>query len=501
MERLRFFVFGRPAVLAVVVTTLAATLAGCASTPRARGTETVDTLMKARGRPIAGWPTSAGTGGNKEPTADLAAQPVSRERAVELAFTRNPKVRELYAHLGIAEADVLQAGRLTNPKLGYIALRPEGGGLSQITRSVSLGFTDALLWKSRLRMARGEFDRARETVADELLDVAARTETAWFDYVAAQQIAELRRLVAEAGQNSADFASKLHAAGNLPPKELALELAGAAETRVAAARGKADEIRARTALAEAMGISARDSWTVPARLPAPPAALSKAGGSEAELVEQALATRLDLAAARREVTTLQDMTRVARRFRWLGDVEGGYERESETDGSRLKGPSLSLQVPLFNQNQGGVLRAQSESEIAQARLAALEVTVRNEVAASLDRIAAAQEIAESYRSALVPQREAVVERTQEEHNYMLQGVFELLQAKREQLNAYQEYLESVRDYWVARTELRHVVGGGLQDDAGPSVTTLDVEGLLSPAPSARSEEPTPAEHHHNGEAP
>ncbi|MEP7243497.1 MAG: TolC family protein [Gammaproteobacteria bacterium] len=497
MERLRLSGFRNPGVGAVVVMTLSLALTGCASTPRARGTEAVDTLMKARGRPVAAWPTSEGD--NKRSAVDLSGQPLSRERAIELAFTRNPRVRELYAELGIAEADVVQAGRLSNPRLGYVSLRPEGGGLSQITRSVSLNFTDALLWTSRVRMARGVFERARETVAGKLLDVAARAETAWFDYVAAQQIAELRRLVSEAGQHSAEFAGKLNDAGNLSPGALALERAEAAESRITAARAKADEVRARKALAEAVGISARESWIVPAKLPAPPAALSQASGSESQLLEQALATRLDLAAARREVTTLQDMTRVTRRFRWLGDVEGGYEKESETDGARLKGPSLALELPLFNQNQGGVLRAQAESERAQARLAALELTVRNEVSASLDRIAAAQQIAESYRTALVPQREAVVERTQEEHNYMLVGAFDLLQAKRAQLNAYQEYLESVRDYWVARTELRHVVGGGLDDvDGGGS--TLDVEGLLSPAAERPGEQPAPAEQQNKGDA-
>jgi cobalt-zinc-cadmium efflux system outer membrane protein len=44
---------------------------------------------------------------------------------------------------------------------------------------------------------------------------------------------------------------------------------------------------------------------------------------------------------------------------------------------------------------------------------------------------------------------------------MLVGVFELLQARRSQLDAYQAYLEAVRDYWIARTDLRKSVGGAL----------------------------------------
>ena len=47
---------------------------------------------------------------------------------------------------------------------------------------------------------------------------------------------------------------------------------------------------------------------------------------------------------------------------------------------------------------------------------------------------------------------------------MLMGAFEALQAKREQYAAYQEYIEAVRDYWLARVRLRLSVGGKLPDD-------------------------------------
>ena len=48
---------------------------------------------------------------------------------------------------------------------------------------------------------------------------------------------------------------------------------------------------------------------------------------------------------------------------------------------------------------------------------------------------------------------------------MLVGVFELLQARRAQLDASQAYLEAVRDYWIARSELKRAVGGKLPDES------------------------------------
>ena len=43
------------------------------------------------------------------------------------------------------------------------------------------------------------------------------------------------------------------------------------------------------------------------------------------------------------------------------------------------------------------------------------------------------------------------------------GIFQLLQAKREEIEAGREYVETLRDYWVARAELERVVGGTLKE--------------------------------------
>jgi cobalt-zinc-cadmium efflux system outer membrane protein len=256
------------------------------------------------------------------------------------------------------------------------------------------------------------------------------------------------------------MAQRLYDAGNLSPKSLALEGASAAEQRVAVAQAKADATRTRAALAGLMGLSTRAAWQVPERLPE----LTETGRpnlDETALLKLAETQRLDLSAARREVENDVALASTTRRWRWLGDLEGGYERESDTDGSRLRGPSLALRVPLFNQNQSGVMRADAQTEMAQARLADLELRVKNEVARGIDQLTSAREIAEAYRTAVLPQREQLVTSTQEEHNYMLVGVFELLQARRSQLDAYQSYVEAVRDYWIARTALRKSVGGAL----------------------------------------
>ena len=461
-------------ILALAIAGVALLSTGCANT-RVRNPNAINELITARGAPAAIWPVASGKS-TRTADADLVAaktqEPITLASAVEIAFLRSPAIRERYAELGISQADVIEASAIPNPSLGYVGLGDSGGGASQITRSVSMPFADLLFLPARRRVANVNFESARNRIAASLLNLQGEIETSWYEYVAAMQSAQMREGAARAAEASAEYARRLSVAGNLKSRVVALELAASSEARIAVARANSEVSRSRAALAALLGLSTRDSWQVAQGLPA----LPKAVQSQDALVTEAGSSRLDVLGARRDVAALESALHLTRWWRWLGDFEIGYERESETDGTRLRGPTFRLGIPLFNQNRSGVMRAESQLDAARARLDILELAVRNDISLGLDRLATARDIAEAYRAALVPEREAVTQRTQEEVNFMLAGAFEALQAKREQYAAYQEYIEAVRDYWLARVRLRLAVGGKLPDDEAAS-EKLNLEGF------------------------
>lgn len=464
----------RVSILALAIAGAALLSSGCANT-RVRNSDAVNNLITTRGAPAATWPDATGKA-TRAADADLVAaktrEPITLTSAVEIAFLRSPAIRERYAELGISQADVMEASAIPNPTFGYVGLGGSEGGASLITRTVSMSFADLLFLPARVRVANANFEGARNRIAASLLDLQGEVETSWYEYVAALQSAQMREAAARAAEAAAEYARRLSAAGNLTPRALVLELAASSEVRIAAARAKAEVSRSRAVFAALLGLSTRDPWQVAPGLPA----LPKTAQSQAALLNEAGSSRLDVLGARREVAALESGLRLTRWWRWLGDFEIGYEHESETDGTKLRGPTFRFGIPLFNQNRSGVLRAEAQLEGARARLDALELAVRNDIALGLDRLATTRDIAEAYRAALVPQREAVTQRTLEEVNFMLTGAFEALQAKREQYAAYQEYIDAVRDYWLARVRLRLVVGGKLPDDDVAS-EKLDLEQL------------------------
>ena len=75
------------------------------------------------------------------------------------------------------------------------------------------------------------------------------------------------------------------------------------------------------------------------------------------------------------------------------------------------------------------------------------------------------------REQVLPIQEQVVRQTQLQFNGMLVGVFQLLQAKRDEIDAAREYVLAVRDYWVGRAELERAVGGRLPAAATTRATS------------------------------
>ena len=97
--------------------------------------------------------------------------------------------------------------------------------------------------------------------------------------------------------------------------------------------------------------------------------------------------------------------------------------------------------------------------------------------------------AEHYPKVLLPLRREILQETQREYNAMLAGVYQLLQAKRDEIEAGRGYVETLTEYWVARAELERAVGGDL-----PVTGRTPPPAGMRPEPPDEGGEP----HHHHG---
>jgi cobalt-zinc-cadmium efflux system outer membrane protein len=340
-----------------------------------------------------------------------------------------------------------------------IGFTSTAGAVDRFGFGIAQDFLDLLLLPARTRLAKADFARAQLDAGDAVMALAADVDRAYYGYVAARQLAELHAAIADAAQTAAVLATSLHAAGNLSRLELALQQSAAAQAQLERIDAASMRDAARLALDRAMGLDPADGarWETPAGLPLPPASDDDVGALQA----LAIRDRLDLQAARARVTALEDRLGTARRSRFADSATVGAIHERDTDNARITGPELSLSLPLFAQGQGRVLAAQAELEQARADADALQLDVAHEVALSAMQAAAAHARVHTLRAQLVPLREQIVARTQEQMNFMLADAFDLLLARQQEFDAWRRYIEAARDEWLARIDLARAVGGRL----------------------------------------
>ena len=205
-------------------------------------------------------------------------------------------------------------------------------------------------------------------------------------------------------------------------------------------------------------------WKISGELRPLPASDPALPGLESLAVTQ----RLDLAAARAELGVVVRALGLTKAYRFIGALEFGIDTERGTDRTNVTGPQMSVELPIFNQGQARVARAQAELRRAERKFEALAVGIRSEVRELHDQLSTRREIARFFRDELLPGRIAIVNQSLLFYNGMLLGNYELLAAKTAELHAERGCVEALRDYWIARAELERALGGGFTARPAPA---------------------------------
>jgi outer membrane protein, heavy metal efflux system len=444
--------------LAILALSLA--LAGCA-VPKEAGFPDVARAVAERSGQSIHW----NQGGPEDAAIEarvkaMLARAIGADEAVQIALFQNCRLQATYEDLMIAQADLVQAGLLRNPAFfASVRVPAAGSGSPDVELSVEQDFLDLILLPSRKRLAASAFEAQKLRVSAEVLQLAADVRAAYYTLQGAQQLAAMRRAIVEASEASVEIARRQHDAGNISDLDLASEEALSAQIRLDLARSEAEILSARERLGRLLGVWGDDArFRIHDKLPDLPAEDPPLD----RLESLAMGRRLDVAAARQDVQTSSHALALAENGRWLGGAGLGADVERGPGGEVIAGPTARVELPIFDQHQAEIARREADLRRARARLAALAVEARSEVREARGRVIAARDVAAHYRATVIPLRERIVALSQQHYDAMLLGVYQLLAAKQAEVNAYREYIEAVRDYWIARSELERATGGRVE---------------------------------------
>lgn len=446
---------GRPQRVFATLLTLAF-LGGCATFSTDGGLESVQTAGKERGlaQNVTWLKTDKDVETARASVKKLLAAPLTADNAVQIALLNNRGLQATYAELGIAEADVVQAGRLRNP--GFSFGRLTRADEVEIERTFLFDVLGLITMPIRTDLEKRRFELTKGRVAMETLQVAADTRRAFFSAVAAQESVKYMEQVKQSAETSAELARRMASVGNFSRLDRAREQAFYAETTAQFARVKQQAMAERERLTRLMGLWGDDTgFRLPERLPD----LPKSPRDIADLEATALKKRLDVQGAMQEAENIASALGLTKATGFLSVLEVGYMRNSESGLPRQTGYEIELRLPIFDWGNARVARAEYTYMQAVNRAADTAVKARSEVREAYSAYRTTYDLAKHYRDEIVPLRKRISEENLLRYNGMLISVFELLADARQQVSGVNAYIEALRDYWLSETSLNLALTG------------------------------------------
>jgi cobalt-zinc-cadmium efflux system outer membrane protein len=425
----------------------------CASVPRDAGMNDIRQGVSDRTGQTVEWKAAPSIPDDPR-IRELLQGDLTADKAVAVAMTNNPRLQATLAELGIARADLLQASVVRNP-LFEAEIRFPSDPFRPYELRLAQTLVDLIQLPRRRALGRAAFDAAKLRVTSEVVRFAADVRAQHSDLLAASQRVALSRLNLEAAKASAELAQRQHDAQNITDLDLENEQAEYEQAKLDVAREEQTLLLERETLLRAMGLrDASIDWHLPQAFPP----LPPSEQDQQQLEQLAASRRLDIEIARREIDIARQQVPMAR-LAALGDITVDGHLQRDANGAKTFGPGIEVPIPIFNTGAPARSRAEAEYLRASHTLNALLAESSSQLRAARATVAEARARVEYYRDVIVPRRQRIVELTKLEHNAMIAGVFQLLQAKQNEAKAQRDFIDAQRDYSSARNNLDRALNG------------------------------------------
>ena len=383
---------------------------------------------------------------------ELLGGDLSLREAVEVAMLNNPALQGAFRTIGMARADRVQAGMLTNPSL-MLALRfPTTGGGTAIEGNLLGSLLDLWQLPARIDTAEAALRRQVLQVAHSAVALAGAVRSTYIDAITVE------RLVAIAEENRATAAHLLELAEERVAAQAAtaidvnLARLDLAATDVALRDARLAVVEARQTLANHFGLEAlppgcslgSDFADQAARLP-----------SAERLHELAEAHRLDVRAAQQAVEeAAAELARQGGRVARMFNV--GVAAEKEGDWS--VGPAVRLELPVFDQNQAQIAKASDSLARQQQALEALRLSALRDVGVSRARAEASRDTVRIYTEQILVRSQETLELARESYRVGKSTILPVLESQRSLLAARRDHTQRLRQAATALSDLELATG-------------------------------------------
>ena len=359
----------------------------------------------------------------------LLRRPLTVNSVVEIALLNNRDLQATFEQLGLSAADLKEAGTFPNPTFNLSARfpdKPPSG--TDLEYSLAIDFLNIVMIPLKKCVARDQLESVALRVADQTLELASEVKGAFYSLQATQELLSRFKLIVATSAAALDLAQRQHEAGNTSDLSLAEQQAMYSRSRLDVTMAEADIRKNREKLNRLLGLWGADTaWGISGDLPKVP----ESGLPMQGLERLAISQRLDLQADYLQVKSLAKALGLTKDFRFLGALDFGLDSERNPDSQTITGPTFAIELPIFNQGQARVARAETALRQAQKKFEALAINVRSKVRELRDEVESKREIARFYQDELLPGQMQILNQSLLNYNAMAIGSFELFAANEE----------------------------------------------------------------------
>jgi outer membrane protein, heavy metal efflux system len=384
------------------------------------------------------------------------------DEAVRIAMLQNPRLQSRFQDIGISRAELVRAGLPANPTLLFSSRFPEGGGLANLSMSLTQGLLDLLLIPSRTRSATAELRSARYEAARFAVELAAEVRKTCYEALALRRAQHLNTEEIAFAARAVGLARHRLAAGQGDVIDVNLarnaQLAAAADRL----RLRRDLLVNRAALAELLGLrSTAGDWSLAGTLPRVDLARGSASSADIPgLQELARRERLDIRIAHLGVRAAEARVDQENVRRWPA-LAVGVEGERAESPPNLLGPSLELTPRLWDGNGPESARRGFELVRSRHQLDMILASVAREVHQSAATVTNNAELVGLFESRSLPLARKNVTAAEAAYRAGQRDIIAYLATQRALFEQRAAYRRTLLEYAKALAALEAAVGGRL----------------------------------------
>lgn len=430
-------------------------LIGCASVdPQPRWQE-VEAIAGERTEGKIVWEQSPADAQKIQTKVDeLLADGLTRDEAVRITLLNNRRLQAAFENIGAAEADLVQAGLLSNPSFDAFIAFPISAGN---TGGSLLGYLSDI-WTIPARKA--VYAKRAEAAIHQVgaLAIAKSTEAAMaYDdvlyHIAALDLEKQILKVLEDTAKRMQIRFNRGLADDLDVKEAKVNMF---DQRVTADNAVKELKKAKTRLNVALSLSAdQTNYTVTDSLDSLPDSQWTVDSATTFARDH----RLDLIVARLNVERAEKMA-AFERTQVFQSVGLGPAYEGDFDVENTYGPAFSLQLPIFDQNQAQIAKADFRLRQAQKSLTAMELSALKEVSDTVEKLKFLGAEIFIMKQDVMPSLDRKVQYAEKWGFAHQLNLLHLLEARRELLLNRRMLMQAFRNYRQTEVMLHQTLWGG-----------------------------------------